>query len=244
MPDKVSLPAWSPWTFDGPYRAGPRETCALALDYDGGVTLQTLRERWAPWCHVGHTSWSHESEADARARVVLPLARPLDVDRWPRLWAWALQRDPTIDVQCGDAGRLFFLPFVHAERPYAAWQHEGPLLDVDRLQLPEASCPAHRDGSALRCDRSRPGWRDASADARRRGDELRNDPGARYQLARQLDARFRGEGSTQRAVAVRCPGCREPSVWFWVAPRAMRGARCVHQKSCGWTGWLDELEVG
>lgn len=78
--DKRSLPAWSPWVYRGERRgvALATATCCLCIDYDKDVTLEDARTTWAPWEHVGHTSWSHTAEAP-RVRVVLPMANTVGV---------------------------------------------------------------------------------------------------------------------------------------------------------------------
>lgn len=229
QPDKTSLPAWSPWLFQAPRRRRPAEVSALVLDYDGGASLAQIRDTWAPWAHAAHTSWSHATDSP-RARVVLPLAAPVDVQTWPRVWAWATARDPRMDVSVGDAGRLYFLPFARPDRPHAAWDHRGPVLDISRLQLPEIEQAAPRERPpSPRADRAR-------------ADELRRSPDARRELAVKLGARLTGEGENERARRCpSCPQCGENSVWWWMRPRSWEGCGCDHD-SCGWTGWLDQLE--
>lgn len=232
--DKRSLPAWSPWTFSGPRRsaAGALDCGALVLDYDHGVDVEAARATWAPWGHVGHTTWGHAPGAP-RLRVVVPLAARVARDAWPAVWTWACERDPRMDTTIGDPGRLAFLPFARpgARASCAAWTHDGPRLDVEALELPARQAnprPAPvrtstRDGRAL---------------------ELRSSPDARRALALAVGARLRGEGAEERAVDAPCPACGRRSVWWWMAPRSWSGCGCVHEASCGWTGWLDQIGTG
>ena len=60
-------------------------------------------------------------------------------------------------------------------------------------------------------------------------------------LGLTLGGRLVGEGDAQRVVGVPCPRCERPSVWWWVSPASWAGAGCSHRKSCGWTGWVDQL---
>ncbi len=227
VPAKRALPAWSPWTFRGGVRstANAHEVCALVVDYDGTATKEAIFRAWAPWRHVAHTTWSHEAGALPRVRVVLPLAFPRPRADWPGIWAWSTERDPMQDTSCSDAGRIAFLPFHHDDREAWTWRHDGPLLHPPALELAR---PA------------RPAWTPPTGRSHR---ALREDPNLRRALGVQLGGRVAGEGEGERVEGVPCPACRQDTVWWWVDPaKSWRGCGCRHEKSCGWTGWLDQLE--
>jgi hypothetical protein len=260
--DKRELPAWSPWAFRDGVRsqATAVATSCLSIDYDGGVDIDGARRMWAPWLHVGHTSWSH-AEGAPRVRIVLPLASAVPVasgaaeagaagdvrgsayaqTTWPQLWRWAWERDPRADASAAAVGRLWYLPAAREGRPHAAWRHEGPLLDVDALRLPELSPEDLRDASRRPGDdASRP----ADGDGWFRGQPPRRwnrDPDARRAFGLQLGGRVAGEGEAERIVGVTCPSCDRPSLWWPVHPRPWGGCGCSHRKTCGYVSWLDDL---
>lgn len=232
LPDKFSLPAWSPWTFSGPTRTttAAQHTAAMVLDYDGGATAETIRATWAAWRHVAHTSWSHTADVP-RWRVVLPLLEPVPSAAWSRAWAWAVARDGTHDATCKDPGRLYFLPFDSGDRPCDAWAHDGPVLGIDsnKPPAPDDDRPTRRHVARGHLDRSR-------------AHRLRTDVGQRRTLGEQLGGRVCGSGESERVQGVTCPACSRKSVWWAVHPRSWAGAACSHKTSCGWSGWLDQLE--
>lgn len=234
VPSKVDLPAWSPWSYRDHRRAeaGALRTCALVIDYDGTISLDEAREPWTSWAHVGHTTWSHADPARAHVRVVLPLQAPVEASLWPRLWAWSVAHDDRQDGKVGDRGRLYFAPFT-APSPAAspaAWCHDGAWLDVAALELPASAepTPAPRPSGG-----APPGGEGGRA--------LYRDRASRAELGARLGGRV-GEA---KAKGIKCPSCARPSVWWWLDAGdggAWLGAGCEHRQSCGWTGWLDQVE--
>lgn len=242
VPDKRSLPAWSPWMFRDDRRglASAVTSSCLVVDYDEGVDVDAARARWADWPHVGHTSWSHRPAAP-KVRVIVPLAEPIPARVWGRVWTWSTAHDDRQDLQIGDPGRCYFLPFQRVG--FTAWLHDEPssLLAVDWSRL-----PPHPDEALVE------GPRPDAAPARNlrpnRGPvygtlryALRTDPDARRTWGLELGGALHGEGAQARIKGVRCPKCGRPGVWWLLAPRSWPGAACEHKSSCGWTGWLDNL---
>jgi hypothetical protein len=239
--NKLALPAWSPAKFvDGSVRcaAAVETVCCLVLDFDAGDPDVALAA-WAGTMAVLHSTWSHTPECP-RFRLVVPLARPVPVDRWAAAWRWAAARSPGADPACKDPSRLYFRPALRsADAAHLSTVQQGELLDVlalmdhtpppvapfRRYARPEIHVPARLRDHAVRA-------------------RLRSDPVSRERAAAELGAVVSGTGSQQRATGVACPACRRPSVWFYVAPARLRGARCNHRNSCGWTGGLDELLGG
>lgn len=213
---KEDVPAWSPARYvDGATRGldGVEALTCLVLDYDGGASIAEARETWKGWEHVGHTSWSHRHDAP-RFRVVLPLAKPVDAAGWPAVYAWAIQRAPTVDPSCKDVSRLWLLPVKREGSPFDSWHNVGDRLDV-------------RDVTA-RQDTPVPASTPAPD---------------RLAIAERLGASVVRSGRP-RAEAIPCPGCKRESAWFYLAPGPMDGAACRHEKSCGWRGPLDALATG
>jgi len=114
---------------------GVAGVCALVYDLDHH---EPPRERLAPWCWIGHTTYRHTPE-DPRWRIVLPLAVEASASDFPKLW----QRGqaalaPQADRQCKDVSRMYYLPSCpHNACPEVEW-HGGRLLEVGMLPaLPE-----------------------------------------------------------------------------------------------------------
>lgn len=247
--DKRGVPAWSPATYpEGVRRSKGAVThvSCLVLDYDNGTTMDAASEVWRQWPHIVHTSWSH-TEEHHKFRLVLPMARPVPVKFWPRVWAWAEKHSGCeIDTACKDPSRLYFVPAIRS----ADWPHEARevdeggthLLDTAFEKLPltkeerEAKEREVRRKSRCAALRKRPDSRPWVA--RRAAQRLLNeDPGAREQAAAHLGARLMGG----KAKGAKCPGCGRASVWWLIEPHSMAQAQCDHRNSCGWHGWLDQL---
>lgn len=228
---KALLPCWSPTVYaPGATRgsAGVLAVTALVLDHDDGLSIEEALRPWADWPLLLHTSWSHRAE-HPRFRIVLPLDRAVPARVWPRAWRWAWARaGGRIDEACKDPARLWLLPAVpDAEQPYEARVEDpgGELLDLDWQRLP----PAPEELPTPRVPVEA-----APAAVRRL---LRTSREHRERAAQLLGARI----LARRAEGMRCPACGRRSVWFWLEPGTQDGARCQHQRTCGWWGGLDEL---
>ncbi len=235
--DKRALPAWSPAIYapGAPRRADTvRAVSCLVLDVDDGDPDAAF----APWpgaLAVMHTTWSHRPEAP-RFRLVLPLARPVPADRWGLAWAWAAARAPGADPACKDPSRLYFRPALPgADAPHAARVQAGALLDLVG-ELPEEPPPRHPPAAARAVVRVPARLRDHAVATR-----LAHDPTTRERIAEAAGASVVGLGADRRATHAPCPACGRPSVWFYLEPRRLRGARCNHRQTCGWEGALDAL---
>lgn len=238
--NKLALPAWSPARFrrGAARKAGAVEDVScLVLDFDAGDPDDALAD-WADHLVVMHTTWSHTPEAP-RFRLVVPLARPVPLISWARVWAWAAERAPGADVACKDPSRLYFRPAL--PRPDAPHRTEvlvGALLDVlDVLPEPPPAAPAVRLHAPELCVPSR--LRDSAVRGR-----LMTDPESRERAAIGAGATITGGTGLRRATGVVCPACGRASVWFYLAPTRLRRARCNHRSTCGWTGGLELLLAG
>jgi hypothetical protein len=196
---------------------------ALVLDYDGTASLSQARDTWAPWAHVGHTTWS----GPPSCRIVVPLAAPCPRDAWPRVFAWARARDSRIDKKTKDASRFWFAPATPtADAPFESWTHEGPPLRLAYDRLPEAGRAAQAGPAPART------W---GVGARRAAVRRLDDPAVRARAAEYLRVSVNSNGHAKGAT---CPKCGRPSVWWSTAGGP---ALCNHRHSCGWVGSLSTL---
>ncbi|HEY7762458.1 MAG TPA: hypothetical protein VIC52_05535 [Actinomycetota bacterium] len=225
-PDKELTPGWSPVELrPGRWRRAIENIAtvwALVLDYDGTCTLEQAREMWAPWGHMGHTTWSGVH----KCRVVVPLTLPCPAELWPRVYAWARGRDPRIDRSTSDASRLWFAPSTATEgAPFVSWTHPGPSLSLEYSALEDPARP-----------QPRPLGRQSGVGARRLAVARLDDPEVRRRAADYLRAQVNAAGVAKGG---RCPVCGRNSVW-WVTTKA-GAAVCNHRSSCGWVGSLARL---
>lgn len=231
--DKRLAPAWSPATYPpGATRGGEHveSVTALVLDVDDGTALDVVWGLWPAAARVLHTSWSHTAE-HPKCRLVVPLANPVPAEGWLRVWTWASvhasRRGVKADPSCKDPCRLFFLP-VDRGVFEAREALDLPALEVDWTRLVDPRA-AQRRRAPLILPKGAP---------RPVGRRFER-PEERLELAHQLGAAVRGVDP--RAVRVRCPACGRASVYYYVRPYKMHGARCDHERSCGWRGGLGAL---
>jgi hypothetical protein len=142
---KGTAPWWSPvaWGENRPHLRANDNVSALScvvLDFDdlaneGGLAALSAAADRLGRAYAWHTSWSHEDGAP-KARLILPLAHPCPVERWPGLWgrmtAWARREGITPDPKCKDVSRAYVLPGAVPDRlgRFAAGAGDGPRLTL------------------------------------------------------------------------------------------------------------------
>ena len=265
---KKEIPGWSPATYNAGTtrgRAGVRSLSCLVLDYDNGTPIDVALDSWHWRPGILHTTWSHTIKVH-KYRVILPLHRPVSVADWPAVFRWAerwtrqcvnvdqlngpedyprAEYRATIDPQCKDPGRFYFVPAIPADdapRFATSWRAGGDYLGVHTPWDRELG--ALREEEARRAKRapmprheSRVSWGIADQRVKLR---LRKDPTARRDLGVKLGGVDRGATITK----VPCPGCGSADVWWFIDAERKTGAECNHQNSCGWRGSLWELAHG
>lgn len=104
-------PGWSAARFEGNRRAlaHVREVYALTFDYDDGLPIADVLDRWRGVLGYLHTTRRHTAEKP-RCRVILPLARPVNVDEYRRLWSALQGRAGAVDGATKDPARFWFKP--------------------------------------------------------------------------------------------------------------------------------------
>ena len=267
--DKQQVPAWSPVEYiAGSTRgsAGVRSLSCLVLDYDSGkATIEDARAAWGSWPGILHTSWSHTPEHH-KFRVILPLWRPVPVEDWPGVFAWAESwtrtvSNPdhpmtpaeyerakwikTIDPACKDPGRIFYVPAVRADDwpQHAEWwiPKDRPGVFLGRYEpwarhLKEYKARRARI-EARRAAPPPPRRRKAAVQLRQDREQVRTSPQRRRELGEALGGRISGD----QVRKVPCPQCGRASVWWVINPTTKTTASCDHLNSCGWFGQLEQL---
>lgn len=110
-------------------------TDMLMFDFDGTITLTEAKQLFAPYTHLGYTSFSHMAEEKGNAdcfRVVVPLAQFVSaqqlVDRRAAIYA----DFQGVDASCLSLARSFYIPSVKPERKRLAhmWRRDAAMFDV------------------------------------------------------------------------------------------------------------------
>ena len=246
--NKSKLPAFIPAQF---VEGEPRSSEAVidvhlaVLDYDDGSRIEDEVERWKDHAFVLHTSWSHRPEHH-KFRIALPLVWPISREVWPRMFEFLrVKTCGRIDPQTKNPDRLFFLPAVPGpDAPWVATINDAPWLDIRPDELP-------RTPEEIETER-RKRWRgprrrqfyssDDSYDAAKRR-QYATEPDARRALAERLGARIVARSAGECAIGVVCPACGRPDAYFFINPHRATGARCNHERTCGWVGSLTTLEA-
>lgn len=119
------------------------------LTDDGKHYLEAIQPDWLvgklPFRGVAHSSFTH-SPQHPKFRVILPLAAPVTLLEFTRLWFWLYEKtERKIDAACKNPDRMFFLPRCTAEAKELGWpwirEMYGPLLDYamvpEDFQIPQ-----------------------------------------------------------------------------------------------------------
>ncbi len=136
--DKREARCWSPTLYangaTSRANAGVAAVSALVFDLD---RVPPDPELLAGVCWIGHTTWSHRTEAP-RWRVVVPLAEPVPASSWGDVWRRARATlCPEADPSCKDSSRQYYLPSHPPGVAPEASHHDGPLLNPSTLpELP------------------------------------------------------------------------------------------------------------
>lgn len=130
---KQDIRLWSPALFKAGGRRQQEDVThvsCLVMDHDDGTPIDVVREVWAPWFHIVHTTWSHRPEFP-RFRVIVPLAQAVEAERWEAVYAWAIDRsEGVVDPTGKGRASTFAMPVVpSATHPREAYSHAGALLD-------------------------------------------------------------------------------------------------------------------
>ena len=145
---KLEIPGVSLATFAGDMRslANVEQVFAVGLDLDKSVpSWPELCARFSSSRSFVHTTWQ-STPTVPRARVFLPLSRPVSAREYRRVYAAvsanvasALQ----IDRAASDPSRLWFLPAIQPGGWFDSFIGEGPPIDVDAAlaAVPEPATP-------------------------------------------------------------------------------------------------------
>jgi len=147
---KEELPAFSPAEYpEGSRRSKEmvKQVHLLVFDIDDKSEddLLSFIEQAEGLAMIVCSTWSRGIKPGARARVILPLSRPVRADEWDLFWGLANNFFGAIgDPQCRDANRLYFGCFapLSTKSEHFYEEYKGEALDVDAiLQTPITSLP-------------------------------------------------------------------------------------------------------
>ena len=145
---KLEIPGMSLATFAGDMRsnANVERVFAVGLDLDKSVPpWDELCERFSASRAFLHTTWQSTPQVP-RARVFLPLSRPVSAREYRRVYAAVsanVAANLQIDRAASDAGRLWFLPAIRPSGSFDSFIGEGPPVDVEAAlaAVPEPAPP-------------------------------------------------------------------------------------------------------
>lgn len=117
------------------------EMSMLIIDFDGGLAIDDVQNRFGEYEYACSTSLRHRFEDKDRFRVVLPFADPMpkaDFQRLhPAIEKWINGEGCNVaDDATYSAGQVFLLPAVYEGDAVnaRAWRNEGALLDWRRFE--------------------------------------------------------------------------------------------------------------
>lgn len=142
---QMAASGWSPAKYIPARRNrdNVRQVFGLVLDHDKAGSWDALGELWHGSYGCIYTTKSHGASGTSgdRLRVVLPLARPVIVEEYARLWDWAARRATEVgcppDPQCRDASRFWFDPSMPPGGWRAVTLHGEPIDPTAVLALLE-----------------------------------------------------------------------------------------------------------
>ncbi len=160
VPIKETAPGISLATYAGDRRAiaNVERVYAVGLDLDENVDWRKLCARFASVASFLHTTWS-STKADPRARVFLPLSRPVTGDEYKLVYASVAKVAEAgglvVDRKASDPSRFWFLPSRPPRGAYACSVGAGAPISVDwalrvapRPEPFQAPAPLRGDGVA------------------------------------------------------------------------------------------------
>jgi len=104
----------------------------VVMDFDSGITIQAIKERFDGFEYVGYTSFSHRHNHH-KFRLVFPLLHSVLVEDW-ELYKEALLEfaGSGIDTSSFDTARIFFLPASPEmfKSSRHSWYNVGEVLDI------------------------------------------------------------------------------------------------------------------
>lgn len=133
---KHDAPGISLATYAGDRRAlvNVERVFAIGLDLDERVNWDDLTTRFSATTSFLHTTWS-STEAEPRARVFLPLSRPVTGDEYRRVYAACVliveSGGLVVDRAASDPSRFWFLPSTPPGAAYHYSIGRGPVVNVD-----------------------------------------------------------------------------------------------------------------
>lgn len=152
--DKAAAGWWAPAVFAENHRriANVQHVSCAVLDYDndGPERVAAMLAQSLPGTEaLIVSSWSHMADGvTGKCRLVLPLARDIDVATHARVWDWLSRLLPGSDLACSDPSRMWHMPAVTRDSAalFEARQQSGSWLDPDRApQLPSRPAPSAAD---------------------------------------------------------------------------------------------------
>lgn len=119
---------------------------ALVLDYDGGVSIDEAKERFADYEYLGYTSYNHLKDGEThKFRLIFPIAVPIPIN--PRVEQLAVYDELAVPLgefagPCDPVvyrpNQHYYIPATHPDRidQARAWNNNGKILDWREWEIP------------------------------------------------------------------------------------------------------------
>lgn len=161
------------WTYTRRLQDNVLAVHMLVLDYDGGLSLESARDKFKGFSYVGYTSYGHRKDHGVdKFRIVLPLATPIpsigrfsdcddliDGSAWHELELALKNFAGPCDPASFRCNQFFYLPVAPQERRSLAhaWSNVGNLVDWTAWSRKPADGPCIGDKarSSIACRSTR-----------------------------------------------------------------------------------------
>lgn len=129
----------------------------LVIDFDGGLPLEAVRDRFGGYEFICYTSISHRTEGKDKFRLILPFTHPMPVSEFKRrvqaIKRWIdLDGENVADDVSYSLGQLFLLPAVRPEGVAQAknMHNMGDLLDwqIFAATAETSQATTHKNGTS------------------------------------------------------------------------------------------------
>ncbi len=221
---------FSPAFFEPAYRLkdNVKELSLLCFDVDHDADFELTKKCFdlLDCAYAIYSTHSHLRKTDSnpnaepRYRVIVPLTRPISVNKFPNLWQYAKQQTRMpFDESAKDSSRMFYTP-VKAETnaPYQFWIKDGDFLDWQVLPLDSFADgePSFNAKNANGANQNGNGQNSNSADF-----EFHEDRHA--ELCRRIEKQ--GKNTGRGTFEMKCPahnGKGNSSLFYDVASKAVK----------------------
>lgn len=262
--NKDNLPVWSPTLFNGNRCQANAETVNfLVFDIDDGLTKFETWKLFSKYDVYAHTSFSNTEEHN-KYRIILPLAKPVPANDWPRaataaamIWTNTVGTGAPDMKALKDRARIYYryaIPTTPGAKQMSDYSLSGTLLDLKydhikaHVYVPPKNLPGQQTINQCLV------YPDNRVDI--------------YRVLKQYQQQIIFVGLPKKSTEMEeneeihlprvvrrilCPNCGNFSVYYYIdlnfgkedqkipSYHRYRLPRCNHLEKCGWIGSFQQL---